>query len=71
MNALRQYINRYPTLDRKHALHRALEILAHLDDDCSGGISFEEFKQFCNMYVAVLAYPTDVTRDGVGDLFFR
>lgn len=42
--------HRYPTLDRKHALHRALEILAHLDNDCSGGVSFEEFKQFCSMY---------------------
>eukprot|EP00752_Nemacystus_decipiens_P007285 g6519.t1 len=36
---------RYPTLDRKHTLHRALEILAHMDNDCSGGVSFDEFKQ--------------------------
>ncbi|CAN0507921.1 unnamed protein product [Ectocarpus sp. 8 AP-2014] len=38
---------RYPTLDRKHTLHRALEILAHLDNDCSGGVSFDEFEHFC------------------------
>lgn len=49
--SMRVKYHRYPTLDRKHALHRALEILAHLDEDCSGGVSFEEFKQFCSMYV--------------------
>lgn len=38
--------SRYTGLNRKEELYRAMEILEHLDDDCSGGVSFEEFELF-------------------------
>lgn len=41
--------DRYPALDRKHALHRAMEIMEYMDDDCSGGVSFDEFEKFCGV----------------------
>lgn len=38
-------------MDRRRALHRAVEILKHIDYDDSAGITFKEFATFCSMYV--------------------
>lgn len=44
-------IHRYPNLDRKQVVDRMLEILQQMDDDCSHGITFQEFRSFCDMSV--------------------
>lgn len=38
--------SRYTGLNRKQALHRAIDILEYLDNDYSGDVSFEEFELF-------------------------
>lgn len=44
-------IYRYPNLDRRQVVDRMVEILQHMEEDCSHGITFQEFRSFCDMSV--------------------
>ncbi|CAM9787742.1 unnamed protein product [Chrysoparadoxa australica] len=48
---------RYPTLNRVKAIKRAVDILASLDDDASGGVDFEEFVLYCEEDVVLATLP--------------